>query len=76
MALVIATTDDIQLNNTIAQQVKLKNIWVNVINNLESGTFIMPSVIERRPVMIAVSSGGASPVLARLLRGCLEILIP
>jgi len=76
MELVIAATDDMQLNNTIAAQAKLNNILINVVDNPETGTFIMPSVIDRSPVMIAVSTGGASPVLARLLRARLETLIP
>ncbi len=76
MELVIAATDDMQLNNTIAHQAKSKNLMVNVVDNPETGTFIMPSVIDRSPVMVAVSTGGTSPVLARLLRARLETLIP
>lgn len=76
MELVIAATDDMQLNSNIAEQARLKNILVNVVNNPESGAFIMPSVIDRDPVIVAVSTGGASPVLARLLRARLESLIP
>ncbi|GJM04822.1 MAG: siroheme synthase [marine bacterium B5-7] len=74
--LVIAATDDRELNNKIAVQAKSKQIMVNVVDNPDAGTFIMPSVIDRSPVMIAVSTGGSSPVLARLLRARLETLIP
>tara|TARA_R110002072_G_scaffold93607_5_gene207440 strand:- start:59771 stop:61162 length:1392 start_codon:yes stop_codon:yes gene_type:complete len=74
--LVIAATDDSELNNKIAAQAKSKQIMINVVDNPDAGTFIMPSVIDRSPVMIAVSTGGASPVLARLLRARLETLIP
>jgi uroporphyrin-III C-methyltransferase / precorrin-2 dehydrogenase / sirohydrochlorin ferrochelatase len=76
MELVIAATDDSKLNNGVAEQAKKKNILVNVVDNPRSGTFIMPSVIDRSPVIVAVSTGGASPVLARLLRARLETLIP
>jgi uroporphyrin-III C-methyltransferase / precorrin-2 dehydrogenase / sirohydrochlorin ferrochelatase len=76
MELVIAATDDHQLNCHIAEQAKSKNILVNVVDKPELGTFIMPSIIDRDPVVIAVSTGGASPVLARLLRARLETLIP
>jgi len=76
MELVIAATNDNKLNNKIAEQAKSKKIMVNVVDNADAGTFIMPSVIDRNPVMIAVSTGGASPVLARLLRARLETLIP
>lgn len=76
MELVIAATDDSDLNNKIAGHAKSKQIMINVVDNPDAGTFIMPSVIDRSPVMIAVSTGGASPVLARLLRARLETLIP
>ncbi len=76
MELVIAATDNKELNNLIAEQAKQKNILVNVVDNPEAGSFIMPSVVDRSPVIVAVSTGGASPVLARLLRARLETLIP
>lgn len=76
MELVIAATDDRQLNNLIAQHAQSRKILINVVDNPDAGSFIMPSVIDRNPVMIAVSTGGASPVLARLLRARLETLIP
>ena len=74
--LVIAATNDEQLNNEIATEAKVRHILVNVVDNPESGSFIMPSVIDRSPVIVAISTGGASPVLARLLRARLETLIP
>ncbi len=76
MELVIAATDDRQLNNLIARHAQARKILINVVDNPDAGSFIMPSVIDRSPVMIAVSTGGASPVLARLLRARLETLIP
>ena len=76
MKLVITATDDMQLNNTVAGQAKAENILINVVDDPESGSFIMPSVIDRSPVIVAISTGGASPVLARLLRARLETLIP
>ena len=74
--LVIAATDDRDLNRRIAAAAIQKKCLVNVVDDPAVGTFIMPSVIERDPVIIAVSTGGASPVLARLLRARLETLIP
>ena len=74
--IVIAATNDKKLNNKIAEQAKSKNIFVNVVDNPEAGTFVMPSVIDRSPVVIAVSTSGTAPVLTRLLSTKLETIIP
>ena len=74
--LVIAATNDRALNQQISQLTQERNIPVNVVDDPELCSFIMPSVIERLPVQIAISTGGHSPVLARLLRAKLETLIP
>ncbi|BAO45341.1 siroheme synthase CysG [Thiolapillus brandeum] len=75
-ALVIAATDDPATNRRIAEAANRQNIPVNVVDAPDAGNFIMPSVIDRSPVVAAVSTGGASPVLARLIRARLESLIP
>lgn len=75
-ALVVAATDSLTINERIAGLAKGKGIPVNVANQPELGTFIFPSVIDREPVTIAVSTGGSSPALARWLRGHLETIIP
>ncbi len=74
--LVIAATDNESLNSHISEQARQRNLPVNVVDNPPLCTFIMPSVIDRYPVQIAISTGGASPVLARLLRARLETMIP
>ncbi|MCP6014453.1 siroheme synthase CysG, partial [Klebsiella pneumoniae] len=51
-------------------------IFCNVVDAPKAASFIMPSIIDRSPLMVAVSSGGTSPVLARLLREKLESLLP
>ncbi|MCW9058020.1 MAG: siroheme synthase CysG [Gammaproteobacteria bacterium] len=75
-ALVIAGTDDDGVNRHIAELARDRNIPVNVVDQPELGSFIVPSVINREPIQVAVSTGGASPVLARLLRARLETYIP
>jgi uroporphyrin-III C-methyltransferase/precorrin-2 dehydrogenase/sirohydrochlorin ferrochelatase len=76
ITLVIAATDNIGINEEISNEAKKRNIPVNVVDNPALCTFIMPAILDRSPLMVAFSTGGASPVLARILRGKLETLIP
>ncbi|TCV86674.1 siroheme synthase CysG [Sulfurirhabdus autotrophica] len=74
--LVIAATEDESLNKLVSETAKKQRIPVNVVDRPEYCSFIIPSIIDRSPMMIAISTGGDSPVLARLLRARLEALIP
>lgn len=75
-SLAIAATDDRLLNTTIATAARQRGILINVVDQPDLCDFIMPAIVDRSPVIIAVSSGGRAPVLARLLRAQLESLIP
>ncbi len=74
--LVIAATDDDAVNAQVSRSAQAKNILVNVVDQPELCSVILPSIVDRSPLIIAVSSGGRSPVLARLLRARLESTIP
>ena len=75
-AVIIAATNDVAVNRAVAAAARARHIPVNVVDQPALCSFILPSIIERPPLIVAVSSGGASPVLARLLRARLESLIP
>ena len=74
--LVIAATDNAALNQHVSGLARQRSLLVNVVDEPALCNFILPSIIDRSPVIVAVSTGGASPVLARLLRARLETLIP
>ena len=74
--LAIAATNDRAANEQVSVAAKILRIPVNVVDNPDLCSFIMPSVIDRSPLVIAISSGGTSPVLARVIRSKLEAFIP
>lgn len=74
--LVVSATDNKETNSLVADAAHERNIPVNVVDNPDLCSFIFPAIIDRSPIIAAVSSGGAAPVLARLLRAKIESLIP
>ena len=76
VTLVIAATDDRGVNRQVSELAQARNIPVNVVDDPELCSFVMPAILDRSPLMVAFSSGGASPVLTRMLRGKLETFIP
>lgn len=74
--LVVAATNNEVINSLIANVAKNKNILVNMAENSSLGNTLIPSVVDRDPIQIAISSGGASPILTRLVKTKLETVIP
>lgn len=74
--LVVAATPDRAANERISRDANRLSIPVNVVDSPELCTFIFPSIVDRSPLLIAISSSGRSPVLARLLRRKIEVMVP
>ncbi len=74
--LVVAATNDTEVNQQVSSEAKLANVPVNVVDHPELCSFIFPAIVDRSPIIAAVSSGGSSPVLARILRAKLETVLP
>jgi uroporphyrin-III C-methyltransferase/precorrin-2 dehydrogenase/sirohydrochlorin ferrochelatase len=74
--LVIAATDEGEINRAVFDAACTRNVPVNVVDCPRLCTFALPSIIDRSPILVAISTGGTSPVLARLLRARIESLVP
>lgn len=74
--LITAATNIPDVNKRVSELAQAQNVPVNVVDEPDLCSFITPSIVDRSPVLIAISTGGGAPVLARLLRAKLEALIP
>lgn len=74
VSLVIAATDDPELQKRVAAEARARRIWVNVVDVTPLCDFIAPAIVSRGDLQIAVSTGGASPALAKFIREKLEPL--
>lgn len=74
--LVVAATDDPAVNRAVHQACVRRGVLVNVVDVPELCTFIVPAVVRRGPVTLAISTGGRSPGLAKAIRKDLERLYP
>ena len=67
--MVIAATNDREVNRQVSELAQSHKLPVNVVDDPELCSFIMPAILDRSPLMVAFSSGGGSPVLTRMMRG-------
>jgi uroporphyrin-III C-methyltransferase / precorrin-2 dehydrogenase / sirohydrochlorin ferrochelatase len=74
--LVVAATDDKAVNAAVAAAARSAKRFCNVVDEPALCTFIMPAIVDRSPVTIAIGSSGLSPVLARWIKGVIETLLP
>jgi len=72
---VMVATDDGAINRTVATHARAKKIWVNSSDDIPNCDFILPSVVRKGKIVLAASTGGASPALARRLRQDLETFL-
>jgi len=70
--LAVAATDDVEVNRAVADEGAARRLWINVVDDTELTRVQVPAVVRRGPLTVAISSGGAAPVLARQLREKIE----
>ena len=76
VALVFVSDDDKEIETYVSSEAKKRGVLCNVADRQELSSFIMPSIIDRSPLVLAISSGGEAPILARMLRSKLEAFVP
>nr|WP_306644462.1 siroheme synthase CysG [Acinetobacter baumannii] len=74
--LVIAATNDAEVNKTVFEQCEARNLLVNSVDDIPHCRFMVPAIIDRSPLIVSVASNGTSPVLSRQIRTQLETSIP
>jgi precorrin-2 dehydrogenase/sirohydrochlorin ferrochelatase len=70
--LVFVATDNLALNQQVAADAQIRRIWCNMATDPHLGSFVVPAVVERGPLSIAISTAGVSPAAARRIREDLE----
>jgi uroporphyrin-III C-methyltransferase / precorrin-2 dehydrogenase / sirohydrochlorin ferrochelatase len=73
--LVVAATNDASVNAHVSAAARAVNVFANVVDDAERSSVIVPAIVDRSPLVIAISSGGVAPVLARLVRERIEVLV-
>ena len=74
--LAIVAVNDRRVRRAVAQEARRLRIWLNSADDPELCDFILPAVLRRGPLAIAVATGGASPALSRVVRDWLDVELP
>lgn len=75
-ALVVAATDSDEVNRAVATSARERGIMVNVVDDPRHSSCVMPAIVDRSPVVVAIGTSGCAPVLARQVRAQIEALLP
>lgn len=73
--LVIAATDDPEVNRAVWEEARQRGCLINVVDDPQHSNFILPAVVQRGEMSVAITTGGNSPALARRLRERIETVI-
>jgi len=73
--IVIAATDEQTVNVEVASAARAAGILVNVADDADQSGFILPAIVDRSPLIVAISSGGVAPMLATAVRARLEVFL-
>ncbi len=76
LRLAILATDDRETNRKAAEILKRRGVWVNVVDDPALSDLLFPAIVDRTPLLVAISSSGKAPILVRWLRAKLERLLP
>ena len=76
MRVVIAATNDERINRQVACGADAAGILCNVVDDLAASSFIVPAIVDRSPVVVAIGTGGNAPVLAQTLKSQIEAWLP
>jgi uroporphyrin-III C-methyltransferase/precorrin-2 dehydrogenase/sirohydrochlorin ferrochelatase len=76
VALAIAATDRPEVNRAVAAAGEARGIFVNVVDDAAASSCVMPAIVDRSPIIVAIGSAGQSPTLARRVRAQLEAMLP
>jgi uroporphyrin-III C-methyltransferase/precorrin-2 dehydrogenase/sirohydrochlorin ferrochelatase len=74
--LVVSATGDRAVERSVYETATQASVFCNGVDDIGNCSFITPAIVDRSPIIVAISSGGAAPVLARKLREQIELMLP